>query len=128
MINYCRASVKQSQKEAAAKLRPISVPTRATPCSAARRARARGCRCCAPSSYSARCETLNGATVLEIRPRDGAPTPKPSPTPAWGLHLLDANITLGNLIAIVKSEAAAFAARTTGARACAVACIERAWS
>jgi len=67
-----------------------------------------------PGAYSARCETLNGATVLEIRPRDGAPTPKPSPTPAWGLHLLDANITLGNLIAIVKSEAAAFAARTNG--------------
>jgi hypothetical protein len=27
----------------------------------------------------------------------------------WGLHLLDANIALGNLIAIVKREAAAFA-------------------
>jgi hypothetical protein len=26
----------------------------------------------------------------------------PSPTPQWGLHLLEANIALGNLIAIVK--------------------------
>ncbi|MGP0047663.1 MAG: DUF3089 domain-containing protein, partial [Solirubrobacteraceae bacterium] len=64
----------------------------------------------APGTYSARCETLNRATVLEIRARDGAPTPNPSPTPAWGLHLLDANIALGNLLQIVKSQAAAFAA------------------
>jgi hypothetical protein len=62
-----------------------------------------------PGAYSARCETLNGATVLEITPRDGAPTPKPSPTPGWGLHLLDANIALGNLIGIVKDQAEAFA-------------------
>jgi hypothetical protein len=66
----------------------------------------------APGSYSARCETLGGATVLEVHARDGAPTPNPSPTPAWGLHLLDANIALGNLIDIVKSETAAFAARS----------------
>jgi hypothetical protein len=62
----------------------------------------------APGAYSARCETVNGATVLEITPMDGAPTIGPSPTPAWGLHLLDANIALGNLISIVKSESAAF--------------------
>ena len=62
----------------------------------------------APGSYSARCETLNGATVLEITPLNGAPTITPSPTPMWGLHLVDANIALGNLIGVVKSEAAAF--------------------
>jgi Protein of unknown function (DUF3089) len=62
----------------------------------------------APGAYSAQCETLNGATVLEITPLGGAPTPSPAPTPTWGLHLLDANIALGNLISIVKSEAAAF--------------------
>jgi hypothetical protein len=64
----------------------------------------------APGAYSAQCETLNGATVLEIKARDGAPTPTASPTPGWGLHLLDANIALGNLLEIVKHEAAAFAA------------------
>jgi hypothetical protein len=64
----------------------------------------------APGAYSARCQTLNGATVLEIKARDGAPTPNPSPTPSWGLHLLDANIALGNLLDVVKHEAAAFAA------------------
>ena len=64
----------------------------------------------APGAYSARCETLNGATVLEITPRGGAPTPTAAPTPEWGLHLLDANIALGNLLGIVRREARAFAA------------------
>jgi hypothetical protein len=62
-----------------------------------------------PGAYSAQCQTANGATVLEITARNGAPTPNPSPTPAWGLHLMDANIALGNLIAIVHDEATAFA-------------------
>jgi hypothetical protein len=64
----------------------------------------------APASYSARCVTEDGATVLEVSARDGAQTPTPSPTPAWGMHLIDANIALGNLISIVSSEAKAFAA------------------
>ena len=45
---------------------------------------------------------------VEIAARDGAQTPSPAPTPALGLHLLDANIALGNLISIVRSEAKAF--------------------
>ena len=49
--------------------------------------------------------------MLEITPRKGAPTPDPAPTPEWGLHLLDANIALGNLVRIVKHEAAAFTGR-----------------
>jgi hypothetical protein len=63
----------------------------------------------ANGAYSAKCQTLNGATVLEITPRHGAPTPTPSPTTGWGLHLLDANIALGNLLGIVKDQVAAFA-------------------
>jgi hypothetical protein len=66
-----------------------------------------------PGAYSAKCQTLNGATVLEIAARRGAATPNPSPTAGWGLHLLDANIALGNLIDIVKREAAAFVASQT---------------
>jgi hypothetical protein len=46
--------------------------------------------------------------VLEITPLHGAVKPNPSPTPVWGLHLLDANIALGNLITIVDDEAAAY--------------------
>jgi Protein of unknown function (DUF3089) len=59
-------------------------------------------------AYSARCVDSNGAHVLMIKPRHGATAPTPSPTPGWGLHLLDANIALGNLIQIVHAESKAF--------------------
>jgi hypothetical protein len=61
-----------------------------------------------PRSYSARCTDSNGAQVLEVTPHDGAQTPVAVPTPQWGLHLLDANLPLGNLISIVESESAAY--------------------
>jgi hypothetical protein len=64
-----------------------------------------------PGAYSAQCETLNGATVLFIKALHGAPTPTPSPTPGWGLHLLDANVALGNLLGVVKDQVAAFEAK-----------------
>ncbi len=64
-----------------------------------------------PGSYRAHCSSANNANVLEITAVGGAQTPKPSPTPEWGLHLLDASIALGNLISIVKRESAAFVAR-----------------
>ena len=64
-----------------------------------------------PRSYSGSCSSAGGANVLEITALHGAQVATPSPTPDWGLHLLDTNIALGNLIAIVKREAAAFTAR-----------------
>jgi hypothetical protein len=64
----------------------------------------------APGAFRGHCSSANNAHVLEITPLHGAPTPHPIPTPAWGLHLFDANIGLGNLIRIVKTEAAAFVA------------------
>lgn len=60
------------------------------------------------NDYSARCVDSRGAHVLMIFARHGAPTPTPSPSPQWGLHLLDANVALGNLIGIVHDEATAF--------------------
>jgi hypothetical protein len=63
-----------------------------------------------PGSYSARCSSANNANVLEIAPRRGAKKPNPSPTAEWGLHLMDANVALGNLVSIVNTEAAAFVA------------------
>jgi hypothetical protein len=63
-----------------------------------------------PGSYTARCEDSNGAHVLEVTAHNGAQTPTPAPTPAWGLHLLDANLSLGNLISIVASEGKAYLA------------------
>ena len=64
-----------------------------------------------PKSYTAKCQDSNGAHVLEVTARDGAQTPTPAPTPEWGLHLLDANLSLGNLIGIVRSESSAYVAR-----------------
>ncbi len=63
-----------------------------------------------PGSYRAHCSSANNAHVLEITGVGGAKNPNPSPTPEWGLHLVDANIALGNLISIVKAEAAKFVA------------------
>jgi hypothetical protein len=57
-----------------------------------------------PGAYSARCSSSGGAHLLQVRPLDGASAPVPSPDPAWGLHLLDANIELGNLVSIVRRE------------------------
>jgi Protein of unknown function (DUF3089) len=57
-----------------------------------------------PGSYSARCSSSGGADLLQIRPLDGARAPSPSPNASWGLHLLDANVELGNLVSIVRRE------------------------
>jgi hypothetical protein len=63
-----------------------------------------------PHGYLASCSSANNAHVLEITPVNGAQTPHPSPDATWGLHLLDANIALGNLIAMVNAQANAFVA------------------
>jgi hypothetical protein len=54
--------------------------------------------------YTARCEYTDGASSLMLSSVDGAKVLTPSPTPGWGLHLLDANVALGNLIDIVHSQ------------------------
>jgi Protein of unknown function (DUF3089) len=58
-----------------------------------------------PGSYSARCSGSDGAHVLQVTALPGAQVPTPSPDPTWGLHLLDANIELGNLTSVVDVEA-----------------------
>lgn len=62
-------------------------------------------------AYRAHCSTADKASVLQVVARGGAPTPKPSPDATWGLHLLDTNIALGNLVDLVHSEALAYAKR-----------------
>ena len=64
-----------------------------------------------PGSFRAHCSSAGGANVLQIAPLGGAPTLKPSPDPTWGLHLTDVNIALGNLLDVVKAEAATYAKR-----------------
>jgi hypothetical protein len=62
-----------------------------------------------PDAYSAQCVNSNGAHVLMLKALNGAQVASPSPTAVWGLHLLDANIALGDLISIVRSQSVAFA-------------------
>lgn len=57
-----------------------------------------------PGAYTAHCTSGSGPHVLEVTPRDGAQSPTASPNPSWGLHLLDANLVLGNLLEIVRAE------------------------
>ncbi len=58
-----------------------------------------------PGAYRAACTDDNGAEVLYITPLGGAPLIHYSPDAAWGLHLVDANIALGNLVALVHDQA-----------------------
>ncbi len=58
-----------------------------------------------PGAYSAHCSSAQGANVLQVAPLDGAQLPTPSPDPTWGLHLLDANVVLGNLVSLVTQQA-----------------------
>jgi hypothetical protein len=54
--------------------------------------------------YTAKCDYTDGGSSLLISPIGDAQTLTPSPTPGWGLHLLDANVALGNLVAIVAKQ------------------------
>jgi hypothetical protein len=63
-----------------------------------------------PGAFRAHCSSANNSNVLEINGVHGVSNPDPSPTAEWGLHLLDANVALGNLIAIVHRQGVAFVA------------------
>jgi hypothetical protein len=58
----------------------------------------------ANGAYSGQCSSAGGAHVLRIHGNDGAPDLRPVPNAAWGLHLADANIALGNLVGVVRHE------------------------
>ena len=58
--------------------------------------------------YTGACSSDNNAHVLQISPVGGAPTLHAVPDATWGLHLVDANIALGNLTADVAVEAKAW--------------------
>jgi hypothetical protein len=60
--------------------------------------------------YSARCVHGHGASVLLVTGRHRAHALTGAPTPAWGLHLDDPNVALGNLVAIVHAQAEAYVA------------------
>jgi len=58
--------------------------------------------------YSGACDSSNDADVLQISPVGGAPTLNAVPDATWGLHLVDANIALGNLTDDTAVEAKAW--------------------
>jgi hypothetical protein len=65
-----------------------------------------------PDLYTAQCQSAGGATWFQITDIGGADDARPRATetlgPTWGLHLDDVNLALGNLVAIVSTEEAAF--------------------
>ncbi len=64
-----------------------------------------------PSALMAECQSSGDATWLQVTRLASAPaTPALSGSegPSWGLHDLDVSLGLGNLVELVRSEAAAF--------------------
>jgi len=61
-----------------------------------------------PGLYTARCETIGGATTLQVTPTRIPDDPRPLVTaslgPRWGYHADDVNLALGNLLADVADE------------------------
>ncbi len=58
--------------------------------------------------YTASCVSDNGASVLRIEPVGAARKLSPQPDATWGVHLVDVNLPLGNLLTIVGAQADAF--------------------
>jgi Protein of unknown function (DUF3089) len=63
--------------------------------------------------YNGACDAANNAHVLQISPVGGAPTLHAVPDASWGLHLVDANIALGNLTGDVSRQAKAWLKKNT---------------
>ena len=66
-----------------------------------------------PAAYTGQCRTSGNATWLQVDRRPGASSPglTRAAQPAIGLHVLDVNIALGNLVRLVRSESAAYRRR-----------------
>jgi len=64
-------------------------------------------------SYTAQCSQSNGNNFLDVTPINGAQalTSTGVLAPLWGLHPLDANIALGNMVSLVASETTAYLAQ-----------------
>jgi pimeloyl-ACP methyl ester carboxylesterase len=64
-----------------------------------------------PGEYRSGCRTQGGATWLQvtrIRSSDPRPAVHDSAGPTWGLHQVDVNIALGNLVTLVAKQARAY--------------------
>jgi hypothetical protein len=58
--------------------------------------------------FSGRCAKESGAQFLKLTSEPGTPVPKASPDATWGLHLVDANIAQGDLLALMRSQIKAY--------------------
>ncbi len=67
-----------------------------------------------PSSYQGACSSSDGADVLQIQAINGAPTLHAVPNPEWGLHLVDAQVALGNLVQMIGTQAAQYVQHVGG--------------
>jgi hypothetical protein len=64
-----------------------------------------------PKQYAAHCVNSGGASWLQVDRTGGASDKRPvvpAGAPTWGLHTVDVNIALGNLVELVRSESGAF--------------------
>lgn len=65
-----------------------------------------------PGLYTAQCRVSDGASWLQVTATPVAGDPRPTVTaslgPLWGYHLDDVNLALGNLVAAVGAEEAAY--------------------
>lgn len=65
-----------------------------------------------PDLYDASCEANGGASWLQVStissPDDHRPVVEPGLGPRWGLHLVDINVALGNLVTMVSDEEGAY--------------------
>jgi hypothetical protein len=66
-----------------------------------------------PGLYTGHCESSDAANWLQVDTTSTAGDQRPVVTqtlgPAWGLHLADVSIGLGNLVGLVRQQGAAFA-------------------
>ncbi len=60
-------------------------------------------------AYKAGCSSADNANVLQVTGLPGSPELHAVPDASWGLHLVDANIALGNLVSLVGKESKAYA-------------------
>ena len=62
-----------------------------------------------PDAYAGACSNADDANVLQVTDLPGAAHLNQVPDANWGLHLVDANIALGNLVDVVGRQAARYA-------------------
>jgi hypothetical protein len=65
-----------------------------------------------PEMVTGECQTSGNATWLQVTPTRGTPATAPHLTellgPTWGLHLVDVNLALGDLVDAVRAQSRAY--------------------